>query len=107
MRLSQDSINPRIPGHSDIMVLSPENESENDDPHPYWYARILGIYHCNVHYRKSPEPRWMEFLFVQWFGCDMEPVAGWKAKRLLTLGFVAGNDETTFGILDPSQVLRS
>ena len=107
MRRSQDSINPRIPGHGDIIVLSPENETENDDPHPYWYARILGIYHCNVHYRKSPEPQRMEFLFVRWFGRDMKSVSGWKAKRLLCLGFVPGNDETAFGFLDPAQVLRS
>jgi hypothetical protein len=24
------------------MVLSPENDEENEDSHPYWYARVLG-----------------------------------------------------------------
>ena len=107
MRRSQDSINPRIPGHADIMVLSPERTNDDDDPHPYWYARILGIYHCNVHYRKSSEPRRMEFLFVRWFGRDMNPVPGWKSKRLLRLGFISGNDDAAFGFLDPAQVLRA
>ena len=107
MRRAQDSINPRIPGHGDIMVLSPENDTENEDPHPYWYARILGIYHCNIHYRKSPEPQQMYFLFVRWFGRDTEPVPGWKVKCLLRVGFVPGNDESAFGFLDPAQVVRS
>ena len=48
MRRAQDSLNPRIPGHADVMVLSPENDEDNEDPHPYWYAHILGIYHANV-----------------------------------------------------------
>lgn len=48
MRRAQDSLNPRVPGHADIMVLSPENEDENNDPHPYWYARIIGIFHAHV-----------------------------------------------------------
>jgi len=30
------------------MVLSPENEEDNTNPHPYWYAQVLGIYHANV-----------------------------------------------------------
>ncbi len=34
LRRGQDSLNPRIPGHADVMVLSPENEGENEDPHP-------------------------------------------------------------------------
>ena len=42
MRREQDSLNPCT--HANVMVLSQE-----DDPsaHPYWYARIIGIYHTN------------------------------------------------------------
>ena len=81
LRRAQDSLNPRIPGHGDVMVLSPENEEENEDPHPYWYARILGIYHANVRYvgpnrTISREPQHMEFLFVRWFGRDPTPRPG-------------------------------
>jgi hypothetical protein len=108
LRRAQDSLNPRILGHGDVMVLS----SENEDPHPYWYARILGIYHANVRYigsnhTVSREPQRMEFLFVRWFGRDPTPRSGWKAKRLIRLGFVPGNDETAFGFIDPAQVIRS
>jgi hypothetical protein len=111
LRRAQDSINPRVPGHGDIMVLSPENDEDNQNPHPYWYARILGIYHADVRHvgpiSKSDQPQRMEFLFVRWFGRDFTPEPGWKAKRLLRLGFVPGNDGSAFGFLDPAQVIRA
>jgi hypothetical protein len=111
LRRAQDSLNPRTPGHSDIMVLSPENANDNEDPHPYWYARVLGIYHANIRHiasnSKTREPQKMDFLFVRWFGRDLTPKPGWKAKRLIRLGFVPGNDEVAFGFLDPAQVIRS
>jgi hypothetical protein len=111
LRRAQDSLNPRVPGHADVIVLSPENETENDDPHPYWYGRILGIYHANVRHfgpdSKNIEPQRMDFLFVRWFGRDPSPRPGWKAKQLIRLGFVPGNDGSAFGFLDPSQVIRA
>jgi hypothetical protein len=111
MRRAQDSLNPRVPGHSDIMVLSPENEEENNDPHPYWYARIIGIFHANVRHigphSKSREPVQMDFLFVRWFGRDSDPQPGWKSRCLICLGFVPGNDGSAFGFLDPNQVIRA
>lgn len=110
MRRGQDSINPRVPGHADIMVLSPENEQENDDPHPYWYGRIIGIFHANIRHigpeSKSREPVPMDFLFVRWFGHDLDPYPGWKSRRLIRLGFVPGNDGNAFGFLDPNQVIH-
>ncbi|KAH9004426.1 hypothetical protein EDB84DRAFT_1573164 [Lactarius hengduanensis] len=42
LRREQDSINPRT--HPNIMVLRPDGP----DPHPYWYARIIGIFHIVV-----------------------------------------------------------
>ena len=111
LRRAQDSVNPRLSERADVMVLSPENEDENEDPHPYWYARILGIYHANIRHigpnSKSPEPQKMKFLFVRWFGRDQNPRPGWKAKRLIRLGFVPGNDGSAFGFLDPNQIIRA
>lgn len=111
MRRAQDSVHPSVTGHGDVMVLSPENEDDNIDPHPYWHARVLGIYHVNVRHTgptsKSREPKKMEFLFVRWFGRDSDPKPGWRAKRLIRLGFVPGNDGSAFGFLDPSQVIRA
>ncbi len=96
-------------GHGDVMVLSLENEDENNDPHPYWYARVLVIYHASVRHigskSKSYELKQMDFPFVHWFGHDSEPQAGWKSERLISLGFVPGNDGSAFGFVDPSQVI--
>jgi hypothetical protein len=41
MRHEQDSVHPSVTGHGDVMVLSPENEDENNNPHPYWYLVFL------------------------------------------------------------------
>lgn len=46
LRRAQDTLNPRT--HADVMVLACEDENEH--PHPYWYARIVGIFHLNVRY---------------------------------------------------------
>ena len=51
-----------------------------DDTHPYWYARIIGIFHAMVLQigpkSKSQEPKKMEFLFVRWFGLDDVEIGG-------------------------------
>jgi hypothetical protein len=100
-RRAQDSLNPRV--HSDIMVLS------RDDEHPYWYARIVGIFHAMVIHKgpksKSREPKKIEFLFVRWFGLDNNETGGWKTKKLHQIGFVDG--EAAFGFIDPANVIRA
>ena len=48
MRRDQDTINPRT--HADVMVLNPGDEESEDERHPYWYARVCGIFHANVLY---------------------------------------------------------
>ncbi|KAJ8461909.1 hypothetical protein ONZ51_g11242 [Trametes cubensis] len=42
-RRTQESINPRT--HGDVLLLA-TNKSEGD--HPYWYARIVKIFHVNA-----------------------------------------------------------
>jgi len=63
----QDSLNPRT--HANVMVLSQE-----DDPsaHPYWYACIIGIYHTWVRHQSSPDPILIEFLWIRWYGLDLD-----------------------------------
>ena len=100
-RHCQDSLNPRT--HSDVMVLS------RDDPHPYWYARIISIFHAMVLHTgwksKSREAKKMEFLFVRWFGLDTEEVRGWETKKLHQVGFADGDG--AFGFVDPADVVRA
>ena len=102
IRRDQDSLNPRT--HSDIMVLS------GDDTQPYWYARIIGIFHAMVlqtaGQSKSREPKKMEFLFVRWFGVDNDEIGGWRTKKLHQIGFVEGDSDQAFGFVDLADIIR-
>ncbi|KAJ6490960.1 hypothetical protein C8R45DRAFT_195539 [Mycena sanguinolenta] len=109
---AEDSINPRT--NSDVMVLSREDE-DGPNSHPYWYARVLGIFHADVRHvgtrsRTSRTVR-MQFLWVRWFGRDLSHKSGWKAKRLDRLGFIPAigedADDGAFGFLDPDLVIRA
>ena len=105
MRRAQDSLNPR--NCADVMVLAHEDDESHE--HPYWYARILGVFHTFVIHRGSGsmEPRQIDFLWVRWFGRDMAHRAGWRAKRLHRIGFIPHNDPGAFGFLDPHNVIRA
>jgi len=54
-RWRQDSLNLR--NHADFMTFS--HETDTTDPHPFWYGRIIGIFHARVRYfqhgRYTPE----------------------------------------------------
>ncbi|PPQ78449.1 hypothetical protein CVT24_001579 [Panaeolus cyanescens] len=108
MRRDQDTINPGT--NANIMMLSPEGEA-----HPYWYAKVIGIYHVLVSHRDlQSTPTLMNFLWVRWYG--MEPAQsyrfGWKARRLPRIGFVDGTNKDPlasppFGFIDPAHVIRA
>ena len=109
LRRDQDSINPQR--RADVMLLSHEEDETN--PHPYWYARVIGIFHVFVQTRdpnthKFSDSKRFDVLHVRWFGRDLDAQAGWKAKRLHQIGFLpADNPELeAFGFLDPAQVIR-
>ena len=117
MRRAQDSINPRT--HPDVMVLSHEDDGVGEDLHPYWYARVIGMFHAEVQHLLSngcrSATKKIQFLWVRWFGRDISYSAGWKAHRLFRIGFVPddpldSNDPTcasgAFGFIDPAEVIR-
>jgi hypothetical protein len=88
------------------MVLS------QDDNHPYWYARIIGIFHVMVVHKGCDstlhEPQKMEFLFFRWFGYDSDDVGGWKARKLHQIGFIdSSNSLEGFGFINPADVVRA
>ncbi|KAH7909388.1 hypothetical protein BJ138DRAFT_1102735 [Hygrophoropsis aurantiaca] len=105
IRREQDSINPRT--HADIMVLAHEDANDNDS-HPYWYARILKILHVNVRHtgNESTSDHQMDVLFVRWFGRDTRIQSGFTAKRLPRVGYLPIDEPGAFGFLDPDQVIR-
>lgn len=84
------------------MVLS----QDGDDAHPYWYAKIIGIFHALVRHPDHPEPVSMAFLWVRWYGRDMKHPSGWKVKHLPRVGFVDSDDTLPLGFLDPTYIIR-
>jgi hypothetical protein len=95
------------------MLLSHEDPNEEIDAHPYWYARVVGIFHVDIIHNgpksTSPERQRIDFLWVRWFGQDVSFKAGWTAQRLHRVGFLNANSvgSSAFGFLDPSMVIRS
>src|ERR1700734_2691970 len=81
VRRDQDSLNPRTQ-RCDVMVHSCEEEA---DAHPYWYARILGVFTVRVlhtgQYARNRSVQHMEFLWVRWFGLVPGHISGFKAAR--------------------------
>ena len=73
--------------------------------HPYWYACVLGIYHANIFYGQARKPERVDFLFVRWFGQDVEWNSGLANLRLGCVGFVPSGDIDAFGFLDPTLVI--
>ncbi|THU93782.1 hypothetical protein K435DRAFT_669587 [Dendrothele bispora CBS 962.96] len=99
MRRSQDSINPRT--HSDIIVRS------SDPDTPYWYARVLGIFHADVKYGKQPY-RQMDFLWVRWFVNDAcQDKFDLRKRKLPRVHFIDALDDCAFGFVDPNNVIRA
>lgn len=86
-----------------VMVFANE---ENSNAHPFWYARVLRIFHANIIHSGCQNGERMEFLWVRWFGRDMTYPAGLTARRLDRVGFVNGETDR-FGFLDPSLVVRA
>ncbi len=69
MRRAQDTVNPRT--HADIALLARDDPT---DDHPYWYARVVGVYHAAIRYTgpQSKTREWwrVDFLWVRWYKRD-------------------------------------
>ncbi|KAJ7018065.1 hypothetical protein C8F04DRAFT_977982, partial [Mycena alexandri] len=109
LRRDQDTLNPS--SHPDFMVLAHEDEDDTT-PHPYWYGRIISIFHADVRHvgprsKNRTKIHRMEFVWVRWFGRDLSPLGlgGWIFKRLHRVGFV--DAEHAFGFLDPAEIIRA
>jgi hypothetical protein len=87
------------------MVLSGETRPR----HPYWYARVLGIYHMDV-WLNTEGPirrRQIEVLYVRWMAPLIDSQSGMSCARLPKVAFVEDSDRDAFGFLNPGQVIRS
>jgi hypothetical protein len=106
IRRDRDLVNPQ--SHPDIMVVSPD--SETNDTSPFWYARVLKIYHADV-WTSHPDVRdhsihSMNILWVRWFGSEPGYNWGFSCARLPKIGFVEWSDPFAFTFLDPAHVVR-
>ena len=82
------------------MVLA--NQAEDpENRHPYWYARVIGIFHAMVlKVGSGTVYEQIDFLWVRWYGLDIHSRSGFKARRLHQVGFLNSNDDTSaFGLL--------
>jgi hypothetical protein len=102
LRREYDTINPRT--HPDVMVLT----GEKTPTHPYWYARVLGIYHMDVWLNQGDRPskQHLEVLWVRWYATLQTHESGMHIARLPKVAFVEEADQDAFGFLDPGQVIR-
>jgi hypothetical protein len=105
LRCAQDSINIRT--HPYIMTLGHEEEEEDTKWHPYWYAKVLGIFHVNVRRSGCMETERMEFLWIHWFGRDPDHEGGFETCRLHRIGLTDSQEPISYGFLDPHDVIRS
>ncbi|KAG6905478.1 hypothetical protein DXG01_002467 [Tephrocybe rancida] len=110
VRRAEDIIHVDTP-QNNIMVLNPNFHVDAfQDEHPFWYARVLGIYHSNVIYagegNKDHQPRRLEFLWVRWYWLNEDSPAGWDALRLDSLSFPPVTEGSSFGFVDPADVIR-
>lgn len=108
MRREQDTINPR--SHPDIMTLS------NGDPdNPFWYARVIDIFHADVRYTglgatpATAKWRRVEFLWVRWFELVPDYDSGFAERRMPRVSFTDADDphSVAFSFIDPGDVLRA
>jgi hypothetical protein len=112
VRRAQDTIKPHS-GHNDIMVLANEDNA-GCESHPFWYARVIGVFHANVlpfnipgGPKLSVETR-MDFLWVRWFVMEssINQTSNFKEQKLDRVRFLDAQDPNAFGFVDPRLVIR-
>lgn len=87
--------------------MVPANDAKLD--HPFWYARILGIYHAFISEEENGGSReWsrVDVLWVRWFGLQGGS-KGRSKRRLRKVGFVPMEDDGAFGFIHPEEVIRA
>ncbi|KAG2056612.1 hypothetical protein BDR06DRAFT_1040269, partial [Suillus hirtellus] len=92
--------------HSDVMVLS----GKSMPSHPYWYARVLGIYHMEVWLagdgRSKPLKQHLEVLWIQWLAMVQGYRSGMRHAHLPKIVFMEESNQDGFGFLNPGQLIR-
>jgi hypothetical protein len=105
MRRDTDSVKPST--RPNVMVRSPEIGL---NVHPFWYAKVLGIFHADVFTINGPagssSVKRMEFLWVRWYGAQEGFSGSQQHAQMPMIGFVPSSDDFAFGFLDPAHIIR-
>ncbi|KAF7291339.1 hypothetical protein MIND_01278400 [Mycena indigotica] len=104
VRRGQDSMNPRT--HADVLTLAPEDSA---DEHPFSYARVIGVWHCEVQYCEFGQltpAKTVCLLFARHFRLDKTFKGGFKRRRLHHIKFVPEHDDNAYGFINPDEVIR-
>lgn len=108
LQREQDIIHPSM-GKADVLVHTPSLAEDLTGRYPWSYARVLGVYHANIHTPGPSRTERVEFLHVRWFQTDTTSPSGSEARRLERINFVpwtAGGSDA-FGFIDPAHVIRA
>ncbi|CDO77994.1 hypothetical protein BN946_scf184723.g1 [Trametes cinnabarina] len=89
MHRAQDSINPQM--HVNVMLLSEDKDDEN----PYWYTRVVLVYHALLSFIHTDDPDISTFSFI-------DPATILQAAYI-TLSFQSG---TTVDLLPSDSMAR-
>ena len=107
MQEEEDIIYPK--NHSGIMALS----SDNDNPHPYIYARVLDLFHVEVTNNASNAIRYasskavrLEMVWVQWYDYDEQIPSGFNHLRYPSITLCPDSNPASYGLLHPEDILR-
>ncbi|KAG8892468.1 hypothetical protein FRC00_012006, partial [Tulasnella sp. 408] len=103
-------VEPENSVRSTIMLSADETDGVSIRRRRFWYARVMGIFHCRVRDRTKESTEWirMDMLWVRWFGADPDERCGLKVKRLERVGYVPETEGPGgFGFVDPTDVIRA
>jgi hypothetical protein len=106
--INSGDIASRNSDHCMIMLASSE-DIKIAGGHPFWYAQVLGIFHCLAYCSPSVEYKWLDILWVRWFGRETGFKAGPSSRCLDKIGFVEGTNSSgsPFGFVDPNDIIQS
>lgn len=103
-------VEPENSVRSTVMLSADETDGATIRRRRFWYARVMGIFHCRVRDRTNEGSKWvrLDLLWIRWLGADPDLRCGLKVKRLERVGYVPDAEGPgAFGFVDPADVIRA
>lgn len=91
------------------MFLSKDPNAVSKSISPFWYGRVIGIFHVEAGLKSAKDVKLKRFdlLWVRWFKRCIEVSFGDDACRLERVRFVSEKEgPPQFGFIDPANVIR-